>query len=86
MTFLGVAVVMILIVCVVIKNKLDSRKISNKNPTEKNKARDEKCLSRPGKRSQAMAIFNYRKPLKELPQCQTSVSEQQGRLHLVQPI
>ena len=46
---------MILIVCVVIKNKLDSRKISNKNPTEKNKARDEKCLSRPGKRSQAVS-------------------------------
>ena len=46
---------MILIVCVVIKNKLDWSKISNKNPTEKNKARDEKCLARPGARSQAVA-------------------------------
>ena len=55
MTFLGVAVVMILIVCVVIKNKLDSRKISNTNPTGKNKARDEKCFARPGARSQAVS-------------------------------
>ena len=55
MTFLGAAAVIILIVCVVIKNKLDSRKISNKNPTEKNKARDEKCLARPGPRSPAGA-------------------------------
>ena len=53
LTFLGAAAVMILIVCVVIKNKLDSRKISNKDQREKNKARDEKCLAQLGQRSQA---------------------------------
>ena len=47
--------VIILIVCVVIKNRLFSQKIPNKNQTEKNKARDDKCLSRPRQRSHAVS-------------------------------